>query len=160
MNMTPEKELENLIALQKIGEERILLLTEQIEKQKNTPLNWENCFQEQGFYINNTSEIIGIDVKENRNVNNKNVFRAEKEAKSALAMAQLSHIIWVANGCEELNWSDAFTSKYVISRVSNRIDMDFFDNSYRFLAFKTSVIRDKVYEENKQLIHDYLMISL
>jgi hypothetical protein len=114
--------------------------------------SWGNSFKGEGFKINNNSAI-EHEKTLTPSLLNTAVFKTEKQAKSALAMAQLSHIIAEANG----DW-DNYTNKHVLSRVGDVVANTWYNMSYHFLAFKSAEIRDEVYAQNKQLIHDYLMI--
>lgn len=93
---------------------------------------------------------------------NYNLFATKKQAKSALAMAQISQIM--ANDqrfggvVSDEEWKDD-TLKFVINRVRNTITKSDFANSYEFLSFHTREQRDLFIEENKDLIKDYLMIN-
>jgi hypothetical protein len=93
---------------------------------------------------------------------NINIFATEKQAKSALAMAQISQIM--ANDdrfggvVTEEEWKDT-TLKFVINRVRNTINKAAFGDSYEFLSFHTQEQRDLFLEENEDLIKDYLMID-
>lgn len=93
---------------------------------------------------------------------NLNVFATEKQAKSALAMAQISQIM--ANDerfggvvtDEEWEQNDYY---YVIFRRGNNITKSINIGVYRFLAFHTAEQRDLFIEENEDLVKDYLMID-
>ena len=93
---------------------------------------------------------------------NINVFATEKQAKSALAMAQISQIM--ANDerfggvVTDEEWKDT-TLKFVINRVRKTINKAAFGNSYEFLSFHTQEQRDLFLEENEDLVKDYLMID-
>ena len=95
---------------------------------------------------------------------NHDVFATEKQAKSALAMAQISQIManderfgGVVTDEEQANkniW------KYSINRRGNNIEE--YDGTYgidHFLAFHTPEQRNLFLEENEDLVKDYLMID-
>lgn len=95
---------------------------------------------------------------------NHDVFASEKQAKSALAMAQISQIM--ANDKrfggvvtdEELK--DESIWKYAINRNKNKIKM--YEGTFgidHFLSFHTREQRDLFLEENEDLVKDYLMID-
>ena len=93
-----------------------------------------------------------------------NIFATQKQAKSALAMAQISQIM--ANDerfggvITDEEWKDITLGKYVIIRGSNNtIFKDVVIYSWGFLAFHTKEQRDLFLEENKDLVKDYLMID-
>ena len=93
---------------------------------------------------------------------NINIFATEKQAKSALAMAQISQIMVndprFGGVVTDEEWKDT-TLKFVINRVRNTINKDAFGDSYEFLSFHTQEQRDLFLEENEDLVKDYLMIN-
>lgn len=116
-----------------------------------------------GYFINNDSRIQLAPSCYNHDFNN-NVFATEKQAKSALAMAQISQIM--ANDKrfggvvtdEELK--DESIWKYAINRNKNKIKM--YEGTFgidHFLSFHTREQRDLFLEENEDLVKDYLMID-
>lgn len=114
-----------------------------------------------GFYINNGQRINPTAV--NHDIGD-GIFATEKQAKSALAMAQISQIManderfgGVVTDEEQENrniW------KYSINRRSNNIEK--YDGTYgidHFLSFHTPSQRDLFLEENEDLVKNYLMID-
>lgn len=95
---------------------------------------------------------------------NLNVFATEKQAKSALAMAQISQIM--ANDerfggvVTDEEWEDTDLDKYVILRNNmNTTCNGIACYNYSFLAFHTTEQRDLFLKENEDLVKDYLMID-
>jgi len=94
---------------------------------------------------------------------NMNIFATEKQAKSMLAMAQLSQII--ANDerfggpITDTEWQDDNVRKFVIRRYKNMVDTDWFHQYHHFLAFHTKEQRDLFLQENKDLIRQYFMLD-
>ena len=93
---------------------------------------------------------------------NLDIFATEKQAKSALAMAQISQIManderfgGVITDAEGLQ--DFY--KYCITRTSNMIIKGCYTTNYKFLAFHTQEQRDLFLKENEDLVKDYLMID-
>lgn len=92
-----------------------------------------------------------------------NVFATERQAKSMLAMAQLSQII--ANDerfggpITEEEWENETLPKHVIVRSSSELRRDFFYKHYHFLSFHTSAQRDLFLKENEDLIRQYFMLD-
>ena len=92
--------------------------------------------------------------------NYRNVFYDEKNAKSALAMAQISQLMpYYGKTITDKEWNDIHLTKYVISRVNNAITKNALINTYFFLAFHTAEQRDSFLKYNEQLVKDYLMIE-
>jgi hypothetical protein len=91
------------------------------------------------------------------------LFATEKQAKSALAMAQISQIM--ANDkrfggvVTDEEWKDKFVKKQIIDRDANLISYWEGDCIYKFLAFHTKEQRDLFLEENEDLVKDYLMVD-
>jgi hypothetical protein len=142
--------------------QQILEHLDSFEEIKESKYTWEKCFSGKGYVIRIFSNIDYVKSLPNCD-ENKNVFLLDKQAKSALAMAQLSHIIAVANTnengvVEEQNGYNGFTIEFDFE--SNMII--FFRSPYckTYLWFRTEEIAREVYEENKELIHDYLMIEI
>ena len=95
--------------------------------------------------------------------NNLNVFATKKQAKSALAMAQISQIM--ANDerfggvVTDEEWEDKNSYKYIITRYGNHVWSIVAASPYYFLAFHTDEQRDLFLIENEDLVKDYLMIE-
>ena len=93
----------------------------------------------------------------------KHQFATKKQAKSALAMAQISQIM--ANDKRfggvftDEEWRDRYVIKYIIDRDANVISCWKGDCKYKFLAFHTEEQRKLFLKENKDLVKDYLMID-
>lgn len=94
---------------------------------------------------------------------NLDVFAAEKQAKSALATAQISQIM--ANDerfggvITDEEWKDRSLLKNIIYRYNNCVYTNRLLEWYHFLAFHTEEQRDLFLEENEDLVKDYLMID-
>lgn len=118
-----------------------------------------------GYYIDSLSHIKPtVSTKCYHNISeNSNIFTTEKLAKSALAMAQISQIM--ANDkrfggvVTDEEWKDRNIYKYCIYKVKEEIKLDIFDSTYNFLAFHTKEQRDLFFEENEDLVKDYLMLD-
>jgi hypothetical protein len=95
--------------------------------------------------------------------NCKDIFATEKQAKSALAMAQISQIM--ANDerfggiIADEEWNGYCMNKYCLIRYDNKLSKDVLSHTHHFLAFHTEKQRDLFLEENEQLVKDYLMID-
>ena len=135
----------------------------QSEQPQEQPKRWRDdesatiC----GFSITMDSEIKQADGL--NNCHNRDIFATEKQAKSALAMAQISQIMandprfggFVTN--EE--WEDSTVDKFIIYRGGNNIRTDFANLSYEFLAFHTEEQCDLFLEENEDLVRYYFMLN-
>ena len=89
-----------------------------------------------------------------------NLFIDKKYAKSSLAMYQISQLLpYYGGAITEEEWEDENIFKYNIERYKNTVYLDGHSTMYTFLAFHTEEQRDSFYKNNKQLVHDYLMIE-
>ena len=122
--------------------------------------DYNGNFRISGFYIND-SQIFGHDFINNKAT--RDMFATEKQAKSALAMAQISQIM--ANDerfggvITDEEWGDELYKKYVIDRFCNRLLYSIYITEYSFIAFHTPEQRTLFLQENEQLVKDYLMLD-
>ena len=117
-----------------------------------------------GFCIGGGSAI--IEIKEVDNYYNyksaRGFFATEKQAKSALAMAQISQIM--ANDdrfggvVTDEEWNKGI-DKYVLTKEIGEMIRSVTWRVYCILAFHTEEQRELFLEENEQLVKDYLMID-
>ena len=93
---------------------------------------------------------------------NRNIFATEKQAQSALAMAQISQIIAndkrFGGAITAKEWNNGELPKYVIRRSSGDIITTVYHTIWHFLAFHTEEQRDLFLEENRDLIKQYYML--
>ena len=132
-------------------------------KIEKTPWRYRNNRKINGCWINNHSEILGT-VKSLPYIEEyHNIFATRKQAKSALAMAQITQIM--ANDkrfggiITENEWVTSGDDKHVIYRVRNNVIAGMTVSQYHFLAFHTAEQRDLFLKENEDLVKDYLMID-
>lgn len=95
---------------------------------------------------------------------NHNLFATEKQAKSALAMAQISQIMAndkrFGGAVTDEEWNNTNLKKYVILRDNmNTICESVATYTYSFLAFHTEEQRNLFLDENEDLVKDYLMLD-
>lgn len=115
-----------------------------------------------GYYVSDLSKIVKVVC--GNNSYNYNVFATEKQAKSALAMAQISQIM--ANDerfggiVSDEEFEDENIWIYSINRNKNKIEMYQGTRGIdHFLSFHTPEQRDLFLKENEDLIRNYLMIE-
>lgn len=112
-----------------------------VSKYPKYPKSWEDAFVGNpicGYWIETHSEIKEADV--NASFVDKNVFKTEKQVKSALAYAQLTQLMALPcyNGDWKPNWSSFNNEKkYVIIFYNNRYDIEFTYVRHYFLAFQS-----------------------
>ena len=111
-----------------------------------------------GYYMGLSSGIYGR--KTTCSNSDKSTFKTEKQAKSALAYAQLTQLMALPeyNGDWVPDW-DSGSDKFIIIRVRNGIDTDYYSLSHHHISFKTSEIRDKFLENNYDLLKEYFELD-
>jgi len=119
--------------------------------------SWDELYMDLcGFYISSDSEVKEVS-NISLNLANRNIFKTEKQARSSLAMAQLSQLMaYLGDECD-IDWNDA-SAKYIIERRGGSIIGSIRTITYAFLAFKTAKIRKAFLEKHEELIKDYFMI--
>ena len=122
---------------------------------------WESKFIEnniKGCYIGRDSIISHLDYIASKS--KKGTFKTEKQAKSALAYAQLTQLMALPeyNGDWVPDWESS-SDKFVIIRVRNRIDTDYYSLLHQHISFKSEEIRDKLLENNLDLLKEYFELD-
>jgi hypothetical protein len=119
------------------------------------PKRWEDLGTVDGFFIKtpNTQKIGKVYTV----IYNKNVFAYEKEAASALAMAQLSQLMKVYRAGWEPNWTDPY-KKWCIYRQENELEVGWFCEMYCYLSFPTKELAEMFLANFRPLINQYFMI--
>jgi hypothetical protein len=143
------------------GEFKEMALSAFTEAELNPIRNeWESKFigkEIKGYYSTN-SKI--LEAKGNCSGKCKDIFKTEKQAKSALAYAQLTQLMALPeyNGDWVPDWSDD-DLKYIIRRYGSGIDTDYYSNTHHHIFFKSSEIRDKFLENNLDLLKEYFELD-
>jgi len=119
---------------------------------------WEDLKEINGHYIESNARISDVYNRTTYQCN-KNIFATSKQAKSALAFAQLTQLMALEEQISEKEYGDEDVVKYCIYRYQNRITTSAFYEAYQFLAFKTSEARDKFLSNHEQLIREYFMLD-
>ena len=123
-------------------------------KVKSLPKKWEDLKEISGFFVDIFSDIES-NGQDKVCYENKNIFYTKKQARSALAMAQLSQLMAAYNGDWVADWGDFEQKKYIIERVKNKINKNGTTFYYTFLSFKTSELRDEFLKNFEPLIKEY-----
>lgn len=120
---------------------------------------FEDLTSVSGYYIDTNSQIKSIqEAPADEYVYN--VFSTKKQAKSALAMAQISQLIPCYGGeITDEEWRDDSIDKYAIYRDGNKLSTNEFYSFYHFVAFHTEEQRNEFLKYNERLVRDYLMID-
>ena len=121
------------------------------------PKSWEEAFvgkNIQGFWIEDIGEI--NDANCEADSEDIGVFKTKKQAKSALAYAQLTQLMALPcyNGDWEADWGGA-TQNYVIERCGNEINKDYYSKAFSTIAFKSMEVRDAFYNNHMDLLETY-----
>ena len=114
-----------------------------------------------GYYIFN-SKIKRVEMPNTSPVKrgDMDIFKTEKQAKSALAYAQLTQLMALPeyNGDWVPDWNDD-EFKYIIRRYRNGLDTDDYSKTHHHISFKTAEIRDKFLENNYDLLKEYFELD-
>ena len=117
---------------------------------------WEELGVFDGFYIDSAC-CIEETLENSPTYDMRDIFATEKQAMSALAMAQLSQLMADLGDECDVDWSSNST-KYILNRSNKTIDSNYTYHEYYFLAFKTESVRDAFLEKHEELIKQYFMI--
>lgn len=119
------------------------------------PKSWDDAFIGSpicGYWIDNQSEIIGDAV-----VYDKNVFKTEKQAKSALAYAQITQLMALPcyNGDWIPDWENLNEEKYFPYRANNIILSGIVYAEFQHVAFKSYDIYNAFIKNHEDLLRQY-----
>ena len=122
------------------------------------PDSWEEAFFKKeisGYYL-----VGGCDNTYSTKVSgmgNKDVFKTDKQAKAALAYAQLTQLMALPcyNGDWEADWDNPCQPKYVICRERNQLTKGEYFKYYEEIAFKSPEIRDIFFDKYQDLLQTY-----
>lgn len=113
---------------------------------------WEKAFSGDGYFIENGGEILKCTSTINKT--NKNIFRTEAQAKSALAFAQLSHIVDKYN--EGRTKKNGFV--YCVSNLGGELQIDVWKEYRPILYFNTKEDAEISLRVNRELWEQYHML--
>ena len=91
----------------------------------------------------------------------RSTFKTEKQAKSALAYAQLTQLMALPeyNGDWVPDWCNINERKYVLCRLRERVGVDSDVTLHYPISFKSQQIRDEFLENNYDLIKEYFELD-
>lgn len=84
-------------------------------------------------------------------------FATKKQAKSAIAYAQLTQLMRATGDCD-IDWI-LNNEKYCIIRIGNRIGIETSIHSYQPIAFKTKKIRDEFFDKHQDLLKQFFQLD-
>ena len=122
------------------------------------PKSWREAFIGKplcGYWIGDQSEIR----EASRNAVNadKNVFKTEKQAKSALAYAQITQLMALPcyNGDWIPDWVNGLYDKYSLIRRGNEIELILRNDTFAPITFKSKEIRESFLKNHEDLLRQY-----
>jgi hypothetical protein len=123
--------------------------------------SWEDLSRIDGYFINGNAEIENAKSSYELSAitENKNIFKTQKQAESALAYAQLTQLMADCGDCE-IDWIK-HNLKYIIRRKCDFIDKvtnSYTFNNFHVLAFNTEKIRDEFLEKHEGLIKTFYQL--
>ena len=122
------------------------------KKEKELPTKWEDLKKINGYFVNNQGGI-NKDMASPA-INHKNTFPTKAEAEACLALSQLCQLRDAYNGEPLADWCDwqDNNKKYCIFIYKGEVYKDHYLNISQILAFKTLGLRDKFFENFRELI--------
>ena len=126
------------------------------------PKSWEDAFIGNpicGYWIGAPSEIIECDT--NALPVDKNVFKTEKQAKSALAYAQITQLMALPcyNGDWIPDWENRNEEKYFPYRANNIILSGIVYAEFQHVAFKSYDVYKAFIENHEDLLRQYFQMD-
>lgn len=118
-------------------------------------VTWEDLERVEGFYVTEFSKIGTASGPTTDQY--KSVFVTKNQARSALAMAQLSQLMARVNEGWKPDWTTN-DAKYVIGYWSTEVDLGSSPRTPYFLAFPTREIRNQFFEDHRELIEEYFLM--
>ncbi len=118
------------------------------------PKSFKDIGKIDGYFIEINALIVDIYNLNSNKFANKNVFATEKQAKSALAFAQLSQLAKEMNGDWIANW-DNNNVKFVIVRSSEKLYIEQWCAKFYSIVFKTKEMAEFSLKHHEQLWKDY-----
>ena len=125
------------------------------------PKDWDEAFIGKdlaGYFISRCSDLGWAQKK--GTPQDYTIFKTEKQAKSAIAYAQLTQLMALPcyNGDWKPDWNDDEETKYIIRRVNYLVEKDYYSSIYHPISFKSSEICDIFYTKYMDLLKDYFEI--
>ena len=122
------------------------------------PKSWNEAFISEvikGYYVEGSS--IGYTSHNKCTIEDRYTFKAEKQAASALAYAQLTQLMALPcyNGDWTPNWDCQNQEKYCITRLKSGLVKLDYSGYFSFLAFKSKKVRDEFYHNHMDLIKQF-----
>lgn len=134
----------------------VLIKANFTDEELEDKMAWSKLSLINGYYIDADSAI-ECEYNVATRLDHRNIFATLNQAKSALAMAQLSQLMKHVNGDWKPDWSNQVT-KYVIVYEKQSIETTWYVSLAAFLAFPSANIRDKFLKDHLDLINEYFLM--
>ena len=118
--------------------------------------SWGQLGNIEGYYIQNNSFISDYRLSVHTDVDNKNFFKTQKQAESALAYAQLTQLMYDCGDCD-VDWENVNTKQCVVYS-GTQIDIFNYKGTFQFLAFNTRAIAKEFMEKHEGLIKQFYQL--
>ena len=125
------------------------------------PKTWESLDQISGYWITEDASLQWADRVFPSNACSQMIYSNDKQAKSALAFAQLSQLAKAMNGDWESDWKNTDEDKYTIqSRCDSSflLSIDCRNVTMSHITFKTEELAEFSLKHHRELWEDYWMI--
>lgn len=121
------------------------------------PVCWEDLSVVGGYYISSGSSICAF-VSDVTTDSERNIFATEKQAKSALAFAQLSQLANRMNDGWEPDWEDNDERKFTVHCVGGLFRISIWFKDHCHIAFKTEEMAKFSLKNHAELWKQYWMV--
>jgi hypothetical protein len=124
------------------------------------PKTWEELGDINGYFaVANSNIARAVEHNSTKYNHNKNIFATEKQAKSALAYAQLTQLMKAYNGDWQPDFNEGNNPKYVIQRSGDNLTNSFAFEYFEFLSFQSEIIRDEFLKNFEDLIKQFYQMD-
>jgi hypothetical protein len=122
------------------------------------PTSWEGLKCVSGYYFDNELNNNTVYYATTESSSNKKIFPTKQDAESSLALSQLLQLRKAYVGDWVADWEGG-SYKYIIKRFENRIQKNYFCNTFFELSFPTEKLRDHFLKHHKDLLEVYFKIK-
>ena len=117
---------------------------------KQLPKTWEELGEIKGFFVTSDSEFGTAACR--TTVFSQNTFATKDQAEASIALAMLSQLREVYRNGWKPDWEDGEKLKFCIEFFKNKIDINYYYCTSRFLSFQSAEIRDLFLKNFRELI--------
>jgi hypothetical protein len=117
----------------------------------NLPKSWGDLGNISGYFVSDCCDIeYERDTK--TYIDNRNVFFTEEQAKASVAVSQLSQLREVYRQGWKPDWNDDKSTKWCIIFHRNKVKVDIWYTTHKFLSFQSKEIAQEFLENFRKLI--------